>query len=359
MPRRLFIVLALLLTFSGSAAQSDRVDGFIRDEMQKHRIPGVSIAVVKDGKLIKASGYGIANAEHNIAVKPETVFKIGSVSKQFLATGIMVLVQDGKLAVTDPIKKHLPDAPEIWKDVTIWHLLTHTSGIIREGPAFDPLKTQPDIDVIRSAYSAALTFKTGEKWEYCNVGYFSLAEIIARVSGKPWPTFMEERVFKPSGMDATRTTTVTDIVPNRALGYGERGSSLQNAAEYIAVRPSGAFLSTALDLAKWDTVLYSDKILNSASRDLMFKAQAQTGTKYDDGTIQSYGFGWFVDKFKGRRRVHHGGSLPGFRAMMMRFPDDKLTIIVLTNANSGRPQPLAEGIAGYFLEEAKSATAPR
>ncbi len=359
MPRRLLVVLALLLFISGSVAQSERVDGFIRDEMQKHRIPGVSIAVVKDGKLIKASGYGLANVEHSIAVKPDTVFKIGSVSKQFIATGIMVLGQDGKLALTDPIKKHLPDAPDTWKDVTIWHLLTHTSGIIREGPAFDPLKTQPDIDVIRSAYSAALTFKTGEKWEYCNVGYFALAEIIARVSGKPWPAFMEERVFKPSGMDATRTTTVADLVPNRALGYGQSGANLQNAMEFSAVRPSGAFLSTALDLAKWDAVLYTDKILSSASREQMSKAEAQTPNKLDDGTIQSYGFGWFVDRFKGRRRVHHGGSLPGFRATMMRFPDDKLTIIVLTNANSGRPQQLAEGIAGYLLEDAKSAAAPR
>ncbi len=235
--------------------------------MQRQHIPAVSIAVIKDGSLIKAEGYGLADIEHGIPARPDTVFKIGSVSKQFIATGIMLLVQDGRVALDDKVSKYLAGTPGTWQAITLRHLLTHTSGLVREGPGFDPYKVQPDIDVIKTAYPLPLQFKPGEKYEYSNLGYFVLAEIIHRVSGKPWGDFLTERVFAPLGMTATRVTSVADIVPNRADGYAWNADKFQNMENWPAVRPSGAFLSTVLDLAKWEAALLTDHILTGSTQD--------------------------------------------------------------------------------------------
>ena len=170
-----------------SAARAGRPDRRVRprrDAAAAH--PGLSLAVIKDGKIVKAAGYGVADRKTGAPATPETVYKIGSVSKQFIATGIMLLVQDGRLRVDDPSASTSKGTPASWSGITIRHLLTHTSGIQREAPAFDPWKVQPDIDVVRSAYPLPLRFPTGSKWEYCNTGYFALAEIITRVSGTPW-----------------------------------------------------------------------------------------------------------------------------------------------------------------------------
>ena len=211
------------------AAARDTIDRFVAAEMARMHIPGVSLAVVRAGKMIKAEGYGMADLENGIAVTPQTVFKIGSVSKQFLATGIMLLAQDGRLSVDDPVAKHFPGTPESWGRITLRHFLTHTSGVLREGPAFDALKIQPDSIVIRSAFASPLEFPTGSKYQYCNVCYFTLADIIARVSGKPWEAFLAERVFGPLGMTATRTTTTTALVAHRARVRVERQRVRQRA----------------------------------------------------------------------------------------------------------------------------------
>src|SRR5262249_53007744 len=293
-------------------------------EMQKQRIPGLSLAVVKEGKVIKAEGYGLANVEHNVPARPETVYKIGSVSKQFIATGIMLLVQDGKIGLDDKVGKYLDGTPESWNGITLRHLLTHTSGIVREGPGFDPFKDQKDFDVIKTAYPAPLLFKPGEKFEYCNVGYFSLAEIISRVSGKSWGDFINERVFAPLGMTATRPTSFSAIVPNRAAGYDWRDDKLQNAVELIAVRPSGAFLSTVLDLAKWDAALYTDAILKQATREQMW-----TPVKLNSGATHPYGLGWFLEPLGNHRRVDHGGTPSRFCSPFSPLLDVKPFIILL------------------------------
>jgi len=332
-----------------AAARADQIDDYVKAEMEKQHIPGLSLAVVKNGAIATSRAYGMANLELNVAARPETVFKIGSVSKQFIAAGIMLLVQDGKLSIDDKISKYLDGTLDTWRDITIRHLLTHTSGIVREAPGFDPMKVQSDADVIKTAYPLPLRFKPGEKWEYCNVGYFSLAEIIHKVTQKPWGEFLRERVFAPLGMSSTRTTTVADLVPNRAGGYVWRDGQIRNAEEWLALRPSGAFLSTALDLAKWDAALYTDKILTRSSRDQIWSPLVNTSAKPGDDKAPHYGFGWFVDTVQGHRDVYHGGSLPGFRAEIDRFLDDKLTIIVLTNGDSARPESIARGIAGFYL----------
>src|SRR6185503_19876704 len=156
-------------------------------------------------------------------------------SKQFIATGIMLLVQEGQLGPEDPVSNYLEGTPASWKPITIRHLLNHTSGIVREAPGFDPFKVQSDADVIKTAYPLPLRFAPGEKWEYCNVGYFTLAEIIRKVSGKPWGDYLSDALFKPLEMNSTRTTTTTDLVQDRADGYGWREGKYLNAAEYLAL----------------------------------------------------------------------------------------------------------------------------
>jgi CubicO group peptidase (beta-lactamase class C family) len=349
MHRKWFSFLAVGLFLAATVAgQSNQVDEYIQAEMKKQRIPGLSLAVVKQGQIVKTKGYGLANVELNVAATPETVYKIGSISKQFIATGIMLLVQEGKLGLDDKISKYLEGAPDTWQEITIRHLLTHTSGLVREAPGFDFLKTQADAEVIKTAYSVPLRFAPGTKWEYCNLGYFILAEIIRKVSGMPWGEFMSERVFKPLGMTATRTTTATDIVPNRANGYAWRGDTLQNAETVLALRPSGAFLSTVVDLAKWDAALYTDRILTQSSREQMWKPSAETTRRSGDGPPDSYGFGWQIAQVNGHREVYHGGTLAGFRSAFARFVDDQLTVVVLTNAANANPEPIARGVAAFY-----------
>jgi CubicO group peptidase (beta-lactamase class C family) len=256
----------------------------------------------------------------------------------------MLLIEDGKISLDDKIGKFLDDTPDTWKDITIRHLLTHTSGIVREAPGFDPFKIQDDADVIKTAYKLPLRFAPGEKWEYCNVGYFSLAEIIRKVTGKPWPEYLKERLFMPLEMNATRTTTMTEIVPNRANGYSWRNGKQQNSEIYFALRPSGAFLSTILDLARWDAALYTDKVLKQSVREQMW-----TPVKLNKGTTEQYGFGWELGSVGGHRRVNHGGSLPGFRAEFARFVDDKLTVVVLANSDTAEPNSIALGVAAFYI----------
>jgi CubicO group peptidase (beta-lactamase class C family) len=337
------IFLQLSFIFNVSA-QSEKVDEYIKAEMQKRNIPGLSLAVVKEGKVIKMNGYGLANIETNVPVTTETVFKIGSLSKPIIAEGIMMLVEEGKISLDDKVSKYLENTPESWKDISVRNLLSHTSGIIREAPGFDPAKIQPDADVIKTAYSLPLRFTPGEKYEYCNVGYFSLAEIIHKVSGKSWGDFLTERIFKPLEMNATRTTTFSEIVPNRSNAYTLQNGKLQNSEVYLALRPSGAFLSTVSDLAKFEAALYSAKFLRSETRKLMW-----TPFKFNDGKDSVYGLGWRIDDINGRKQIHHGGSLNGFKSEFARFPDDKITVIILTNLNEAMPSEIAVGVAGFYI----------
>jgi D-alanyl-D-alanine carboxypeptidase len=343
--RTIFLGLCLWrLCVMATGARADEIDDLIKSEMERQQIAGLSLAVVRDGKVIKAQGYGLANVETETPAKPETVYKIASVSKQFFAAGILILAQDGKLGLDDKVSKYLDGTPETWKDITIRHLLTHTSGIVREAPGFSPFKVQPDADVIKTAYPLPLQFAPGEKWQYCNVGYFALAEIVHKVSGKSWGEFFAERVFAPAGMSATRPTTTVDIVPHRAAGYVQKSGKRQNAENYPSLRPSGAFLSTVLDLAKWDAVLSSGKILTADSRQ-----QLRTPVKLNNGTVHPYGLGWAVEDWQGHKRIGHSGGLPGFSSIFVRFPDDKLTVIILTNADGRSLLDASSRVAGFYV----------
>jgi D-alanyl-D-alanine carboxypeptidase len=334
-----------------SPSTPDSVDAFVLAEMARIHIPGLSLAVVRAGKVEKVKGYGFADVERREPVTPETVFKIGSMSKQFIATGIMLLAQDGKLALDDPISKYFAGTPASWSSITVRHFLSHTSGVLKEGPAYDKGKVKADSVVVRSAYAQPLLFPTGSKYSYCNVCYFALADVITRVSGTPWDVFLTQRVFAPQGMTSTRTTT-TAPAPRSAKGYEWREASSLRSARYAvfeqnsALRPSGAFRSTVLDMAKWDAALYRDDVLTRASRDAMWAP-----AKFTDGTTGWYGLGWFVGSLYGHRWAGHGGNVNGFSAAITRFFDDSLTVIVLTNKDGEDVDGIANQVASAYLLE--------
>ncbi|MBA3768121.1 MAG: beta-lactamase family protein, partial [Acidobacteria bacterium] len=297
----------------------------------------------------KAKGYGLANVELNVPATPETIYRLASTGKLFIATGIMLLVEEGKLSLDDPISKYLAGIPDAWQKITVRHLLSHTSGVAHDPPGYDPLKVQSDIDVIKSAYPTPLLFPPGEKAGYSNLGYFILGEVISKASGKPWSEYITERIFKPLGMNATRTTSMADIVPNRASGYALNGDKLQNVQIPLALRPSGAFLSSVLDLAKFDAALYTEKILKKSSLEQMWQPVKETNT--GEGVVKgsSFGLGWVVANVNGHRVVLKSGSNSGFRATFMRFVDSNLTVVILANGERVRQTPLGYEIASFYI----------
>jgi CubicO group peptidase (beta-lactamase class C family) len=343
--RQVAVLVAVLSLAPAAAAWADPTDDYVREQMKRQNIPGLALAVVRNGTIVKVLGYGVADLGTKIPVSPETVFKIGSVSKQFVASAIMLLAQEGRLAVDDPVSRHIPDVPPAWRPITIRHLLTHTAGLVREPPAFNPDVVQSDEELVRSAYSVPLRFAPGEKWEYSNLGYGVLVHIVSRVSGLPWSQFIRNRVFTPAGMLATRTTTKTEPVANRARGYTDN-DTLTDAADWAAVRPGGAFLSNVLDLARWDAALYTDAVLRESTRRAMWSP-----VTLNDGTSQPYGFGWFTNRPGQRRLVWHGGGLPGFVSQYRRYVDDGVTIIILMNSDDVDDETIAFGVAELHLPE--------
>jgi CubicO group peptidase (beta-lactamase class C family) len=333
---------ACLALGSADSARADDLDDLIAAQMQWQRIPGLSVAVVKDGAIVRAKGYGLANIETNTPATAETVYKIGSLSKQFIAGAVLLLSQDAKLGLDEPVSSYLPNTPDAWRSITIRHLLTHTSGLVREIPDFDPFKPQSDAEVIKVVAQLPLNFIPGEKWAYSNVGYYVLAEIITTVSGRPWPEYVSSRIFVPAAMAATRPTTM-EIVPHRAGGYSRQRGKLRNADDWPVLRPSGAFLSTVRDLAEWDEALTANLLLEPTSREEMWTPVTLAG-----GGTHPYGFGWFVDAVNGHPRVRHDGGLPGFASDFERYPEDKLTVILLANRDNLDLGDLANKVAGFY-----------
>jgi len=346
MSRLVCVLLFVLLPVFAPQLRADAVDDFVNAELARQQIPGLALAVMKDGKLAKAAGYGLANVAEKIPVRPETVFRIASVGKQFIATGILLLVEDGKLKLDDRLGTLLDDAPPTWAPLTVRQLLSHTSGLVRESPGYLPILRQPDINVIRAAYPLPLQFTPGEKYQYSNVGYFTLAEIIRRKGGQPWPEFIAARVFRPARLDATATTDQPTRGP-RATGYAGKEGKWTPVTDALAVRPSGAFHSTVLDLAKWDRVLDGDAVLKPSSRKEMW-----TRIRLNDGGTHDYGLGWAVTAKGGRDIIRHGGSQSGFRTEYLRFPKERVTVIVLANADEAKPAVVAERVAELFLPAA-------
>jgi CubicO group peptidase (beta-lactamase class C family) len=304
--------------------------------------------VVKDGKVVREQAYGIANLEHNVPATKDTVFRVASMSKQFAAAAMMLLIQDGKATLDDSVRKHLPDAPETWGAIKLRHLLSHTSGMPdigeAEGFVFET-RMRPEA-FLQTLYKKPLKRRPGEKFEYSNPGYSVLGLLVGRVAGKPLEEVVEERIFRPVGMTRTRYYKRGELVPNRAAGYIRRGDRMEND---LFLRPdvmhgSGGIMSTVGDFVKWDRALETDSPLNQAIRDQVWTAHAPTET-----AGRSYGFGWFLTtNSQGKRLMHHSGGTLGFTSNFIRSTQDKLTVVVLMNVADGGAVALSEKIAEFY-----------
>jgi CubicO group peptidase (beta-lactamase class C family) len=346
--RTLSLCIVLMVVWS-CAARADKVDRAIAAEMKAHPIPGLALEVIRNDKCIKRSAYGMANLEWRVRTTPETVFEIGSITKQFTAAGILLLAQDGKLSIDDPISRYLPGTPAIWKDITVRNLLTHTSGIKNYTTldGFDLSLRMTQAQFIAKLATLPLNFQPGDKWAYCNSGFNLLGYIIENVSGTNYWQFMHERVFGPLGMNCTTNRDPRDIIPFRASGYESNRSGAYINRDYnlTDIFSAGAIVSTVDDMARWNAALDAQKLLTPATEKEMW-----TPLRLNNGKTHDYGFGWFLSPLNGHENIGHSGSTSGFSASFQRFPKDGLAVIVLTNSNEdGIATKVAKEVALLYL----------
>ncbi len=358
--RRTTSVLAVTLLISTACLAQEsfakKIDEYLQNEMKSQQIPGIALAVVKDGKIVLARGYGLANVELQVPVKPETIFQSGSTGKQFTATAVMMLVEEGKLNLDDKITKYFSDAPESWNDISIRHLLTHTSGMSDYPADFDLRRDYTEDELLQRIKSIPLAFKPGDKWSYSNLAYVTLGILIHKVSGKFYGDFLQERIFKPLEMTTAQIISEADIVPNRAAGYRVANGQLKNqnwVSPSLNTTADGALYFTVYDMAKWDASLYTEKLLKRGSLEQMW-----TPVKLNDGKTSPYGFGWGLGQVRGHRVIEHGGSWQGFKAQISRYVDDKLTIILFANQTRANQAKLTHDIAAIINPELTASSAP-
>jgi CubicO group peptidase (beta-lactamase class C family) len=343
------------LAAAQAAAQTQAVDAAVQKAMQTRQFPAASIAVVKDGTVVLAKGYGFSDVEKSIKATEQTVYQLASVTKPFTAMATLMLVEDGKLSLDGKITEILPGLPDAWAPVTVRHLLSHTSGIKSYTDVFGQTKTA-DSQVFTSdgilalVKDAPLQFTPGERYAYCNTGYYLLGMIIEKASGKPYAAFLADRIFKPLGMTSTSLDDYADARPVRARGYATTSGATTPAQHTHPTQPfsAGALVSNVVDLAKWDAALAARKLLKPASYDAMW-----TPMRLNDGKASGYAFGWQVEPYRTRARQAHGGGISGFSTFVARFPDDKVTVIALVNQGGGAAGALVNGIAEIYIPALK------
>jgi CubicO group peptidase (beta-lactamase class C family) len=310
-----------------------------------------SALVARDGQVIFSKGYGMANAEWEIPNTPKTRFRLGSITKQFTAAAILLLQEGGKLSVQDPICKYISECPKIWEPITIHQLLTHTSGI----PSYTSVKSPEEFrqlsikrvtatGFVDSFKSKPLEFTPGEKMTYNNSGYFMLGYIIEKVSGKSYEAFLQENIFTPLKLADTGYDTHERILKNRAAGYSLRNNERINSDYLDMTVPyaAGSLYSSVEDLFAWNEALFSDKLLSAKSREAMMTVNKN-----------NYAYGLVVDQKFNRKLVIHGGGINGFSTMLARFPEEKITVVVLRNADYGylNPGKISDNLAAILLGE--------
>ncbi len=313
--------------------------------------PGASLAVVRDGKIIYERGYGMAKLEDGIVNTPDKVFDIGSVSKQFTAACVAMLVREGKIGPEDDIRKYIPEMPAYEKPVTVNHLLHHTSGLrdynaLLELAGFraesDCPTVEESLDII--CRQKKLNYAPGEEYSYTNTGFFLLSQIVERVSGKSLNAFAQERIFGPLGMTKTLfQDDHTQIIHDRATGYAKGENGFQINMSNWDETGDGNVYTTVRDLYLWDQAFYT----NVLGRDLM--DMLQTTGVLNSGQAIDYAWGLVVSEYKGLKVVEHGGAWAGFRAALVRFPEQKFSVIILANLDSIDPSGLALRVADIYL----------
>lgn len=344
---RFFLAAFVLVRIALAQDIAAQLDHVLTGYQQNRAFIG-SALVAKNGKILLEKGYGMANIEFGVPNTPDTKFRLGSITKQFTATSILQLEEQGKLSVSDLACKYVPECPDSWKAVTIHELLSHTSGIpsYTDGPEFmKPAMMRiprTPLEVLLLTKDKPLDFQPGEKYKYDNSGYIFLGVIIEKVSGEKYADYLRRHIFGPLDMQDTGFDVTAEILKNRAAGYApQRGGGFHNA-DYIDMSlpyAAGSLYSTARDLYRWDRALYTDKVLTKASKEKMW-----TPVK------NNYGYGWGINT-RGHKQYSHGGGINGFSTFIARYPDDDAFVVVLSNNQGGNPAPIALGLAGVMFGE--------
>ncbi len=358
----LFAVVPSAAIAADGAKEAKAVDAVFSD-LTKPGSPGCALAVARDGKTIYAKGYGLANIEQNVAITPTTVFDIGSTSKQFTAASILLLEQQGKLSVNDDVRKYVPELPDYGHKITLLHLLNHTSGLrdylaLLElaGVYTDSVTTDEDALAI-IARQKSLNFEPGSEWLYSNSGFFLLSVIVKRISGKSLPEFAAENFFKPLAMNQTLyRDSHTSLVPGRALAYDpkEPGPGFTLDVSYFEQTGDGAIHTSVLDLLKWDENFYSAKVGGKP-----FLAELQERGTLNNGKTLDYAKGLFLSDYRGLHTVQHGGSWGGYRAQLLRFPDQHFSVVCLCNLANANPERRALRVADIYLASQLKGPVPK
>jgi len=330
-------IIAVVILATACSAQDNvaRMEQVVQSYVATNRFMG-SVEVVREGKVLLDKGYGSANLEWDLPNSPASKFRLGSLTKQFTAACILLLEERGKLSVDDPVKKHMPDAPAAWDKVTIFHLLTHTSGI----PSFTGFPDYRSTEAIPSTpeqlvarfRDKPLEFAPGEKWNYSNSGYVLLGYLLEKVSGQKYADFVQENIFKPLGMSDSGYDSNSAVTKHRAAGYSPspKGTVIAGYIDMSIPFSAGALYSTTGDLVRWEQGLFGGKVLKPASLQKM-----TTPFKSD------YALGLGVRSANGRKVIDHGGGIEGFNTHLAYYPDSKVIVVVLGNLQGGAPTEIA------------------
>jgi len=344
------------LSAAGANGRQDKTAAAVDEvfaDFTKAGSPGCAVAVYRDGRISYTKGYGLANIEEEVPITPQTVFDIGSTSKQFTAASILLLEKQGKLSVNDDVRKYIPELPDYGKRITVLQLLNHTSGLrdyltLMELAGINTDSVTTDEDALQIiARQKALNFAPGSDWLYSNTGYFLLSIIVKRVSGKPLREFAADNVFSALGMTHTQyRDDHTALIPNRAMAYDPReikdGYTLD--VSYFEQTGDGAVHTSVEDLLKWDENFYSGQVGGKE-----FLAEIQEQGKLNSGKVLDYAKGVFIEDYRGLHTVSHGGSWGGYRAELLRFPEQHFSVACLCNRGDANPSRRARQVADVYL----------
>jgi CubicO group peptidase (beta-lactamase class C family) len=351
--RALLLPTLLLLPL---ASHADPVDDYLESEMKRLKIPGLTLGVIRDGQLVRTSAYGKADLEHDVPIQAGDIFEIGSVTKQFTAVAAMMLVEQGKLSLDDPVTKYLDDAPKAWQAVTLRHMLYQTSGL-PEYATVPELGLTDEFDrakFMKKMGELPVDFAPGATWDYSNTNYALMGWVIEKASGKPYMEFLTEQVLKPAGMLHTSFSNPYEVVPRRAHGYLlNQGQVLRTMPSSGSINSDGTIMSNVEDMAKWDATLRAGKLLSPASYKLLWSP-----ARLASGRERPYGMGFFLNAPKLPRFIGHHGNSAGYGAGHAHFPDKKLSVVVLMNLYPAPGNQLAQGVA-EILEPSLKFVAPK
>ena len=329
---------------------ADRVDAAVKEFLAARQIVGTSVGVMKDGRILLAKGYGFADLENEVPATEHTVYRLGSVTKQFTASAIMQLVEQGKLSLDDELTKFVPDYPTKGHRITVDRLLTHTSGIkgYTEMPKFwEQSRQDLTHEQMIAMFSAEpFEFAPGERYQYNNSAYYLLGVIIEKTSGQGYADYLKQKVFDPLGLAETHYLDEAPIVRRRAAGYEVRQGAVRNDDPLSMKLPyaAGSLGASVLDLMKWQTALVESRLLKPESY-----ARMKTPATLNDGSKTTYGYGLGMGTLEGHRKVAHGGGINGFRSQLAYYPDDRLTVVVLCNTGTANPDLLEARITRVAL----------